>query len=283
MWTLQKKIKELTNGELTIKLIGGAEVIAAIDQPTAVKKGVVDMTQLFSAGYRGLVSVVGVLPLSKISPREERQNGFYDFLLEQHLKAGVYYLGRAPLNEGPTIFNMWVKKKINRPQDIAGMKIGGGTPASAAFIKELGGVPITIPTAESYTALQSGVIDGYWNSLITFFGMKLYELPLYMIDHPYYRDNMTFIMNPDTFNGLPKHLQSALVQAITAVEEEVPVMLRAELERDRKIMLDAGVGLITFTPADVKWFIDTAYQAEWANQLNQDQVLTQKARSLLEK
>lgn len=278
---LKDKAAAKSNGELVIDILGGPEVIPLIDQGTATKKGVIDIGYVFSAAYRGLVPISGVIPFSALSPSAERASGFYDFLAAQFTKAGLVYLGRGATTDGQYIFNLWVKKQITKPQEIAGLKIGGVTAASNAFMTALGASPVLVTYGEVYVALQSGVIDGYWDAIPTFAGMKLFEIPVYLINHPYYQSNVIFIMNPDRWNKLSKRLQDVLMQSIMEIEKEEPPIYLAEINRNKQIMLNAGTKLITFSPADAKLFLDTAVNAGWDEQVKLNPALAPQAKELL--
>lgn len=283
-WTLRDKIKARSNGELVINILGGPEVMAATDLGMAVKKGVIDMAQVFAPGYGGLVPLTGALNISRLTGAEERASGFYDFFAELHAKAGLFYLGRAANSDGDNpFFYVWLKKKIARPQEIAGVKIGAVSAASNSFLRALGAAPVSTPFPEAYVALDTGVIDGIWFTIPDLTSIKMQELPLYMIDHPYYQSNVTFIANPDTWARLPQHLKNMMIQAVKEGETEVPALYREETNKHRKIMLDAGVQLIKFSPEDAKWYVDTAYNAEWENQFKLFPELAPKAKEMLTK
>lgn len=280
---LQQKVKDKSKGELTIDLLGGPEVIPSLDQGSAIRRGVVDMGHVFSAAYSGLVPVGLTLPLSRLTPQEERQVGYYDFLKGEYAKAGLLFLGRGAVMDGPFNFNIIVKKKITRPQELAGMKIGGISPQTNAFLREIGAVPVLLPSGEIYVALDTGVIDGHWDATNTFAALKEYELKPYLIDHGFYQNNMTFIMNPESFNKLPQHLQKILLDSQLELEKEVPVKYAQTIAESRKKCLDGGMTAVTFSPADVQWYIDAAYRAGWDEQVKLNPTLATKAKELLEK
>ncbi|MBI2860305.1 MAG: TRAP transporter substrate-binding protein DctP, partial [Chloroflexi bacterium] len=283
MWWLRDRVKEKSRGELTINLLGGPEVIPAPDQATAVKKGVVDISQLFTSAYVGLVPIGNVFNLSTMSPAEERAIGFHAFFAEQAGKAGLYYLGRGAVTDRPDNYYIAVKKKIERPQELARLKIGGSTPASDSFLKELGAVPVRMPQTEFFIAADTGVIDGMWTSIANYASLKIYELKLFLIDQPYYHSNASIIMNPETFNGLPQHLKNILLEAQLEMEKAVPAIQREEAERHKKAVVDGGMTLIKFTPADAKWFLDTAVNVGWEEEIKRNPELGPKARELLTK
>jgi C4-dicarboxylate-binding protein DctP len=72
-------------------------------------------------------------------------------------------------------------REIKTPADMKGLKIR--TPNMQSIIecmKALGANPVTIPYADLYMALKTGVVDGQENPLANIGDMKFYEVQKYM-------------------------------------------------------------------------------------------------------
>jgi TRAP-type mannitol/chloroaromatic compound transport system substrate-binding protein len=125
-------------------------------------------------------------------------------------------------NTGTQMFG-WFNKEINSLEDIQGLKmripgIGG------EVLKEAGGIPVTLPGGELYTALQTGVIDatewvGPYNDLTFGFhqAAKYYYYPGWHEPGPM----LELIINIDAWNSLPKHLQVIIETASKAVNQDM--------------------------------------------------------------
>lgn len=144
-----------------------------------------------------------------------------------------------------------------------GMKIGGDAPILNAWIAYLGAAPTAVPDPELYTSIETGVIDGYWDTQTGFNSLKMYELPLYIVDHPFYGSDDGIIMNLNTFNGLSKELQDVLIESVKEVEIEHAWMRRGMAEDMRKIATDAGVKIIKFSAEDAKWWQEKSIEVGW--------------------
>jgi len=279
------KVKETSNGQLIIDFKGGPEVIGAFDQGEAVRKGVIDLSFLYSAAYGGLVPGEGLFSVSPLTPEEERQSGFYDLMVELHKKYGLMYLGKAPGADGVTEMKMgmWLKKPIEKPQDLAGFKIGGVSPLCNAFFTKLGATSHVLNTVEIYTALDRNIVDGAWYGLVGPVTFGWMEVVNYYIDRTFYNDNCVFIMNLEAWNNLPKGLQDALIEAVKYVEHEGPISFNKYYERDKQAMRDKGIKFIKFSPEDEKWFLDACYTAEYENQLTLNPDVSSRAKELWDK
>ena len=94
-------------GEISIKFIGGPEAIPSFDQFEAVRTAVVDICRLKGSYIKPVVPEQYALLLSRRTPWEERQVGFYDLMVKLlKEKANIMYLGR--INYGMPFFLFWL-------------------------------------------------------------------------------------------------------------------------------------------------------------------------------
>jgi len=276
------ELEKQAKGEIVVNYLGGPEVMPGLDQGVAVKSGVVDMSFLPSAYYEGLVPVGDMLLLSEVSVEEERARGAWDLLRDVHEEAGIYFLGRGkPLND--TQFIMTLIDPVETPYDLSGRKIGGSSVHIEAFADALGMHFTIIPLPEAFTAVERGVVEAYSTPYDTTVGFSIHEAVNYAIDQLYFVDNTVVIMNPDTWNGLPKHLQDVIWNSYLAAELAGVEAYLAMAVDQRKIMEDAGVEFVKFSPADAEWFLETAIDAEWEKQLKKTPDIASQLEPLFRK
>lgn len=282
-WWVNEQINQRSNGELRIEFLGGPEAIPGPDQAVALKQGVVDYAFNFAGVYAGIVPGIEILSVSRITPAQERAGGFFDFMAELHKDAGLVYLGRGGSVDGANsrYFYIWTKERVERPTDLAGMKITCFSTQSNAFLEALGAIPVILPAGELFTAVDTGVVDGFWLPIPTAVPMGMYETVPYLIDHSYFHTNSTFLINPDVWDGLPNHLQDLMTEIIIESEQAMPAVTAAKEQEMRQILLAAGIEFIKFSPDDAKWFVDIAYDAEWAKQYEKYPDLAPQFRALL--
>jgi TRAP-type C4-dicarboxylate transport system substrate-binding protein len=107
-----------------------------------------------------------------------------------------------------------VRKQVKVPADLKGMKVRSvASPVDQAIWRAWGASPTPIDFAEVYSALQSGVVDGYapnWNDAL---GTKQVEQVKYAADVNYVVGTQLAVMKLDKFNALPKELQDILLKA----------------------------------------------------------------------
>ena len=265
-WMFRDRVNERAKGELVIKWVGGPEAIGVFQQGAAVKSGVVDMAWIPGSFYKAQVPAAEVLTFSALTPQRERQNGAYDFMNALHKAGGIFYLGRGYVNAGLSQFNIFINKRVKVPKDLAGLKIGPGT-VVRPFQQELGIVPVTMPHTDLYGALERGIVDGLIQPMVTLSGFSWHERVKYMIEPSVGQSSIANIINLNTWNKLPKHLQDLLISVQSEIERDVPAFDEKFKKQEWAKLKGAGMEIIRFSPADSKWLIATLYKVEWDDQI----------------
>ncbi len=131
-------------------------------------------------------------------------------------------------------------------------------------INALGMTLHAIPDAELFTALERGVVDGVIDPASAMYGGGMYEALKYAYNPPFMHSSIVTIINLDTWNSIPKHLQDMIVETQIEFENADWPRLFTQLEVDsRQAMAEAGIEFIDFSPRDAEWYVETLYDAEW--------------------
>lgn len=255
------KVKEKSNGEVVIDYIGGPEVIPALEQVEALRKGkTIDMAFQVTAYYQSVVPEGLAMHLSRLLPWEERQSGFYEAMVEAHKKQGLMYLGRWLYSP----FYLWSKKPVQKPEDLRGMKMRTQA-LYDRFMKALGITPVSIAQGDTYTALERGMAEGFGWPILGARTDGWTEKVKYLINHSFYdMQNATIIMNLEKWNSLTPKQQEALKQAAMEFEPAMVDYFKKAVDDELKILKEKeGIKVIEFSPADAKRYVDLAYDVEW--------------------
>lgn len=255
------KINKEAKGEFVIKVRGGPESVPPFNLGVAVQRGIVSMTSVPTAFIDSLVPGANETCLSDYTAVQERQNGIYDYLRDMYKKAGFYYLGRADATD-PGFFFLFLRKRVTKPEDFKGLKLGGST-AFHGFYQELGASVMTVAIPDYHSAMERGVVDGITSSLQVGLQFGLQEVSKCLIVPGFYRATPALIVNLKAWNRLPKHLQDLLTENMIEFEKIFPAFERkarvSALERVRK----AGVEIVKFPPKMEKWYLAAARNGEW--------------------
>jgi TRAP-type mannitol/chloroaromatic compound transport system substrate-binding protein len=197
--------------------------------------------------------------LSKLSPSEERKSGFYDFMVAEHAsKINARYLGRIQVSP----FYLWTKKEPKALADLRGLKMRSGV-LYDRMMREFGMVPVTINAPEVYTALQSGIVDGFGWPVTGPLKRGWLDSVKYAIDLPFFgASNVVILMNLDKWNALPKATQDTMSQLTAEFEPRMVKHFDDENEAEWKAIGDK-VKKVKFSEAENKIYLGTAYDVEW--------------------
>ena len=253
-----EKVKEKSKGEMLIEFLGGPEIMPGPEQVKALERGkMIHMCFTVVSQYEALVPEAATTNLSKLFPWEERQTGYYDLLVENHKKANLMYLGRWVY--GP--FYLWSKKPISKPEDLKGMRMRTGA-LYDRFMKKLGIVPVSIAPADVYVALEKGMADGFGFTIIGPRKDGWTTQVKYLINHPFYNQNGTILINRENWDKMSPVRQQAMKEASAGFEQLMVEYFKKEIDKELKTLKEQeGIKPIEFPPADAERYVNTAYEA----------------------
>ena len=84
-----------------------------------------------------------------------------------------------------------------------------------------------------------------------------------IIDHPFYNQNCTILMNLDKWKKLPPDVQASVEKITAAFEPKMVAYFQKAIDEEWKKLEAAGINRIKFSPPEAKKYLDTAYQVEW--------------------
>lgn len=159
---------------------------------------------------RGRFACTQVVELPFLTDSVEEANDvlwglFPEFLEQEH--RGVHVLALMAHDPGVLATN---GVRVEKPEDLQGLRIRVPSPFVAAMLEDLGAVPVGMPPGQVYENMQTGAIDGVvlpWAGLKEF---RITEVTTNAIEIGAYTTPFYFIMNEDTYGGLPDDLKAAV-------------------------------------------------------------------------
>lgn len=275
---LIEKINREGKGLLQIRYVGGPKAIPTMEAGNALRNGVVDMANIASAFYTGIVPEVDAHKLSRLTTTEERANGAWDYFNRLHNeKMNAWFLAKQ---HGNVPFHLYLNKPI-RAADLSGLKLRV-TPVYRDFFGALGATTVTTAPGEVYTALERGVVDGYGWPVVGIFDLGWHERTKYRVDPAFYFVDVAVLVNLKTWKGLDARQQKLLTDAALWLEslDQENVALMAK-EKDRQAQ--AGIQVIRLDEAEARRYLDRAYQVGWDNLAKASPLHAPKLRALLDK
>ena len=258
-----KKANEAGKGVFAIQVRGGPEAIPMMEQPRAVRDGVVDMVYTACAFYAAQVPECDAVSASTIDGPTARKNGGMELLNQVHQKrAGVYNLGWV---DSGIRFNLWSTKEPKMDAsghiDIKGFKVRGNPIYNAFLTNYLGAQVINLPSTELYTALERGTVDLTAWTQIGLMDLNWDRYVKYRIGPDFFETDLMIIVNQKKWQSLaPKSRE--ILQRVAIEHETASLRALHDLwNKERAELEKRGIKFVAQSPEASKKFIAGARAA----------------------
>ena len=252
-------------GIVQINVIGGPEAIPPLEQPNAVRNGVVDMFFGPANWYAGTVPEIETLIMaSGLTGPEVRKKGGVDLLNKIHKeKMGTIHV--ANFNSGIP-FKLYLRNepkiKADGWPELTGIRIRSA-PIYREFFTDLGAVPVQINIGEVYTALERNTADGTGWPGIGLMDLKWDKFLVWKLEPGFYQVETSILANLAKWNGLSEKARN-LVQSVAIEWEQKTVDDRAaQMKAEEAALVKGGIKTVSLSPAVAKAFVDRANQHAW--------------------
>ncbi len=254
------KVQERAKGELIIRYVGGPEVISGFDQIEAVRKGIVDLAFTPATYAKGIMPETMAHTLSEVAAPAHRETGFFDLMNEIYKKHNLYYIGNI---KSPAGFMIYPNVMLEKPEDLEGLKLRT-SPLYVPLVEHWGGVPVSMPGGDIYTGMERGVLDGFcWTLSSKILSAAWFEVTQYFINHPFGEADLVILISLDTWNKLPTHLQTLMVDTMAELERDWEPKWEQRKGELVAQFIDKGMEPIEFAPADAERYVRSYFDATW--------------------
>jgi len=258
-----KKANEAGKGVFSINVRGGPEAIGMMEQPGAVRSGVVDMVYSPCAFYAAVVPECDAVSASSIDGPKARKNGGTELLNQIHQKRmGTVLLGWV---DSGIRFNLWSTKEPKFDSsgaiDIKGFKVRGNPIYNAFLTNYLGAQVINLNSSELYTALERGTVDLTAWTQIGLMDLKWDRYIKYRILPEFFSTDLVILVNQKKWESLsPKTRQ--ILQRV-AIEHETSSLrdLQALWKKEQAELAKRGIKTVSQKPEASKKFVAGARTA----------------------
>jgi TRAP-type C4-dicarboxylate transport system substrate-binding protein len=159
------------------------------------------------------------------------------------------------------------KKPIRTLADFKGLKIRVHSVALASMVAGLGGVPLNLPFAEVYTALERGTVDAAISGTKPGAGLRFYEVAKYLVGPIFLRPHIAFAINATTWKRLPPDLQTIMKEeAERIIEGKTFEAIEVWNQEGYAINVAKGMEYLPFSPelqAALKEVLQTRVAPDW--------------------
>lgn len=256
-----EKIKQETNGRVTIEPFWGGALYASQDSATELGQGVADIGD-FSGAYAAdgfdfekamRVAFWGVDDPVLGRKVYDEVRAKYPELDKEFTDANIKVMAYASI---PAYQLLTVGKPVRTAADFKGLIVKGSGDL-AKLASALGGEGVNVGMGETYTALQKKTIDGAFAPYETLKSFRFAEV----VDYVTQLDigaapSGHWGMNMDTWNSLPPDVQKVFEDNIEWFGLKCEELLRAQEEDALALAQENNVEIIKPAPADVKAVYD---------------------------
>jgi len=255
------------NVGLEIRVFPGSSLVKAKEQWKAMMTGQIDMTALpldYASGFHPQFGATLMPGLIKNHAHALKMNTS-PFM--QDIKAIIEKGGAKVLADAWLAGAFGAKDKcIRKPEDVAGMKIRSAGATFAQMWAGAGASIVSIPSSETYNALQQGVAQGTDTSSSSFVSFRLYE-QLKCLTAP--GDNaLWFMYEPVLISKRTwDRLNEAQRKALTDASKKAEAYFNAESKKLDDKMVEvfqkAGVQVVTLTDAEANAWREVAKRTSY--------------------
>ncbi len=212
-------VNSRSGGRLVVKVYGAGSLGAEREYVEGIKAGTVE-AGIASGVIANFFPTAAVTDIPFLFPTSQvawdvMDGPFGDKLRDLFLKqTGMRALAFAEVGFRHFTNNV---RPIKSPADLKGLKIRvQETPVYVNMLKAVGASPTPVAWTETYTSLQTGVVDGQENPVGSILSGKIYEVQKYVTldGHVYGVD--WFIINEKFFKSLPADLQYIVLDSAQA-------------------------------------------------------------------
>ncbi len=250
-----ENVRAMSNGRLDIEPFSSGALMPYTEYFDAVRGGVVELSQTGGTYWVGKDSALAAVDLASIFIGEYPRMLFWmweaggiELAREAYAKWDLYYIGHHMYTyAGESIVS---KVPIRTFDDIKGLKIRA--PETLAAVWDWFGADVlTIPGAEVYTALSTGLIEASdWGSPAMNYRMGYAEIaPYYSRPGDYYMGGTgDLIIHMDTWNALPDNLKAIIETAARQMAIDMWTMTAYDDLTSIPLLTAAGAEMIVFEP-----------------------------------
>lgn len=242
-------VKEVTKGEVVITVhSGGALGIKGPEGMAAVRDGIVPVADILMSQQVGEAPVLGVETLPYLAPTMQDLALLHKFFrpkieevatsMNQKLLYMVPWPGQA----------VYSPNKIEKIDDLAGLKIRVVDANGHNFFAALGAAPLQMPWGEVVPSLAAGTINGVTTSSSSGVDGAFWEFTKNMSAFNWQASSNIVTVNLDAWNELSPELQKAIEDASKKLEGEFWLVSRAEDESKLAVLKEKGITISAPSP-----------------------------------
>jgi C4-dicarboxylate-binding protein DctP len=249
-------VKERTKGQVEIKVFPAQQLGTDPEMVQQAQMGTLEIVLPPTAKISGFAAQLQLADLPFLFPSKEACYKVLDGPVGDKVLALLDAKGLKGVSFWESGFKqITANKAIRKPEDFAGMKVRVmESPLLIAQYKQVKANPVPIDFAETYNALQQGVVDAQENPLVSIVNMKFYEVQKYTMLSNHGFLGYAFLFSKKVYDGLPADIQKVMrdtARELASFERQDTARREAGyIERIKK----GGSQIVTLSPQELQAF-----------------------------
>jgi len=286
-----ESLTKATNGTVKVTIYPSNQLGKGPDHYDMAKDGIADFV-LVNPGYtpgRFPIIAAGEMPFLT-SSSINCSPGFDEWYRKYAPKEMKEVYTCIVFTHEPGTFHS-VRKKIEVPDDLKGLKIRTGNATSSRLVSMLGGSSVAVEITEARETLSRGIADAImapWEVLTLF---RMTDVTKFHMENPLYVSMFTWNLNRRTYDSMSPTQKKALDEHCTTAWAKRIASEWAQRDFDARKQVsaakDAGRNIYSITPQQVAQWRKAAepLRKQWAEEVtkagyNADQVWSELMASL---
>ncbi len=249
-------VKERTKGQVEVKVFPAQQLGTDPEMVQQAQMGTLEIVLPPTAKISGFAAQLQLADLPFLFPSKDTCYQVLDGPVGDKLLAVLEAKGLKGVSFWESGFKqITANKAIRKPEDFAGMKVRVmESPLLIAQYKQVKANPVPIDFAETYNALQQGVVDAQENPLVSIVNMKFYEVQKFTMLSNHGFLGYAFLFSKKVYDGLPADIQTIMrdtARELASFERQDTARREAGyIERIKK----GGSQVVTLTPQELQAF-----------------------------
>ena len=158
-----KVLEKMSNGKIKVNDTWSKTIHGAKDGRKAIRTGLTDYAPCFPAYNAKDYDLLHGLGLPFLFNNTHEATAISEALYVKYLKKNFERFPGVKLARASQTasYHLYTKKPVYKLEEVKGLKVRAGGGPHAKIIAALGAVPISMPAADAYTAVQRGTLDAY--------------------------------------------------------------------------------------------------------------------------
>lgn len=187
----------------------------------------------------------------------------------------TYVLGWGP--NSSRVFSS--SEPLESVEDFAGQRIRmPSNPIHVGLAENLGASPQIIPLGDLFTSLETGVVEGQDNGMVTLTSEALYEVQDYVYETDHITATLSFVVNSEFLDGLPEDQREIVENAAAETSAQAWEDYIDSIDEDREYLEENGVTVTQLSDEEREQMVEEIQplyeelyaEHEWAEDLVAD-------------